>query len=92
MELSFEINSADLAEQIGDWRVSHDDLIELITLIDANVADWDFTIRLRDTLTKDIPQDVQDDYDKAKLLEATGGRVFAFYDFIIQSDDTNQNQ
>lgn len=88
MELSFEISTSELAEQISDSGLDEDELIDLITLIDANVADWDFTIRLRDTLTRDIPQDVQDDYDKMER-EKIGNNVFAFYDFIIKP---NQNK
>lgn len=63
-DFTFSISASDLAEQIAESGLDHDQMFDLITLLDAQIADWDFTIRLRDYLTADIPKDVQDDYDQ----------------------------
>lgn len=97
IDITTTLDIRDLAEIIGDSGLSHDELLEFIFLLDANVADWDFTIKLRDALTADIPKDVQADHDlsvkeaerRAKwtsfVFADTGADPFPFYDFTAKN-------
>lgn len=68
-DFTFSLSTSELAEQIAESGFDHEQMFELITLLDAQIADWDFTIRLRDYLTADIPEDVQADHDYVKQQE-----------------------
>lgn len=54
MVITTTVNAEELALTIAHSRMSHDDLIRFIMTIDEEVAELNFSVRLRDALNEVI--------------------------------------